>query len=212
MILSLLLLSRLYRPSIVLTDLKQTEAVPLRSQIGRTGLKLMRVDFRCAQRADKPRSIARWRRQKLDEGDRRENGVRRPERARLRTGQRLVVARAECLQNTVTAPRSRRRGLGGVARQHPNHHENREKAEADRSARPGPRVALFQTKAVWEASSGRRRRRQRGNTPVASEKGGPAQQMHSQIGKQKAMGGDPADGLQHVQGTRDEVRGRWRRG
>ena len=28
------------------------------------------------------------------------------------------------------APRSRRRGLGGVARQHPNHHENREKAEA----------------------------------------------------------------------------------
>ena len=43
-------------------------------------------------------------------------------------------------------------------------------------------------------------------TPVRSEKRRPAQQVEAQIGKQEAVGGDPADGLQHVQGPADEVR------
>ena len=53
---------------------------------------------------------------------------------------------------------------------------------------------------MWGHSGGRRRRAERGTTPVRSEKRRPAQQVDSQVGKQKAVGGDPADGLQHVQG------------
>ena len=60
-------------------------------------------------------------------------------------------------------------------------------------------------KAVWGRSGGRRRRAERGTTPVRSEKRRPAQQVESQIGKQEAVGGDPADGLEHGQGAGDEV-------
>jgi len=59
---------------------------------------------------------------------------------------------------------------------------------------------------------GRRRRAECGKMAVRSEKRWPAQQVHSQIGKQEMVGSDPADGLQHAQRARDEVRGRWRRG
>ena len=66
-------------------------------------------------------------------------------------------------------------------------------------------------KAVWGHSGGRRRRAERGTTPVRSEKRRPAQQVESQIGEQEAVSGDPADGLQHVQSAVDEVRSRrWR--
>ena len=46
---------------------------------------------------------------------------------------------------------------------------------------------------------------------VGSEKSRPAQQVEAQIGEEEAAGGDPADGLQHLQGTLNEVHGwRWR--
>jgi hypothetical protein len=47
--------------------------------------------------------------------------------------------------------------------------------------------APFQTKAMWDPSGGRRRQEERGDTPVRSQKRGPAQRVHSQIGKQKAV-------------------------
>lgn len=49
-------------------------------------------------------------------------------------------------------------------------------------------------------------------TAVGSEKSGPAQQMHPQLGKQEAVRGDPTDRLQHVQSPTDKMRGGRRRG
>jgi len=71
-------------------------------------------------------------------------------------------------------------------------------------------VWQLQTKAVWGPSGRRRRRTERGHATVGSEKRGPAQQVHPQIGEEETVGSDPADGFEHVESPADEVRGgRW---
>src|SRR5215469_5551402 len=64
----------------------------------------------------------------------------------------------------------------------------------------------FHAKAVWGASGGGDQRGQSGTPPLRSQRIRPAQQMGAQLGEQEAMRSDPADGLEHGQSAREEVR------
>src|SRR2546422_5937430 len=71
------------------------------------------------------------------------------------------------------------------------------------------RQPRFQTNGVWGPSGGRAGRRERGSVAVGSKTRGPAQQVVAQVGEQETVSGNPAGGLEHLQGPVDEVRRRW---
>src|SRR6516225_2690801 len=64
---------------------------------------------------------------------------------------------------------------------------------------------------MWATSTDRANRGQRGLSPVPSQTRGPAQQVHAQLRKQEAMGGNPSNRFEHPQSSRYKVR-RLRRG